>query len=267
MCPNPVSAITYHKGSRSAAEKDLVPEEPLVIRVEGEPYVVIMRTPGQEVFHAAGFCLSEGLVESRDDFASIGHCPNMDPNVVEVHLTERRREKVADILCRRGFVSQTSCGICGKQMAGDICQNLLPAPGGFCLSPALARGLVSALHENQPLYGKTRGAHGVMLFDEGLEALCGAEDVGRHNALDKAVGQALMTGSLPHARVAVLSSRISYEMVLKAGRARLPVVVALSRPTALAVELARGLGMALARVSRDGAVTVYSGFERFERPS
>ena len=111
----------YHalRCSRSACEGkplELIGEEPLLIRIDAKPYSVVMRTPGDEVFHAAGFCLGEGIADSPDDFTTVGYCEDLDPNVIDVRLTPERREEVQDVLTRRGFVSQTSCGICGKEM-------------------------------------------------------------------------------------------------------------------------------------------------------
>ena len=101
---------------RHPYEQELIGEEPLLIRIEGQPYSVVMRTPGEEISHVAGFCLAEGLVDEVEDFATIGYCEQMDPNVVTVTLQPKRRKRVADLLKRRGFISQTSCGICGKEI-------------------------------------------------------------------------------------------------------------------------------------------------------
>ena len=100
-------------------EHELISEEPLLIRVEGKPYSVVMRTPGEETFHVAGFCLAEGLVDQPNDIATLGYCDEMDGNVATVTLQPERREKVLSLLDRRGFVSQTSCGICGKELIKD----------------------------------------------------------------------------------------------------------------------------------------------------
>jgi FdhD protein len=103
---------------------ELIGEEPLLIRIDEKPYSVVMRTPGEELFHASGFCLGEGIADSPDDFLTIGYCKDLDPNVIDVRLKPERREKVQELLERRGFVSQTSCGICGKEMVKDLYQIL-----------------------------------------------------------------------------------------------------------------------------------------------
>ena len=237
--------IRCEKGFCRNTDQELIQEEPLLIRVEGKPYSVVMRTPGDEISHAAGFCLAEGLVDSMNDFASIGFCRDLDPNVVEVRLKPERREKVSDILDRRGFVSQTSCGICGKEMVKDLFQTLVPAEDNFRIDLDRIFACIDKLAENQVYYKSTRGAHAAMLLDSRLEILSFAEDVGRHNALDKVIGKLVMGGNLKDSAVAVLSSRISYELVQKVARACLPVIVSMSHPTALAVEMGQSLNLTL----------------------
>jgi len=225
---------------------ELIGEEPLLIRIESRPYAVVMRTPGEELFHAAGFCLSEGLVDAADDFATIGHCQDMDTNVVDIRLTPGRLDKVQGLLERKGFVSQTSCGICGKQMLEDMHQVVTPATSGFSIAVSQMLHAINTLADCQQYYQRTRGSHAAVLIDAQLQVLAFAEDVGRHNALDKAIGKALMSGKLACARILVLSSRISYELIQKAARAHLPVIISHSRPTALAAAMGKDLNMTLA---------------------
>jgi FdhD protein len=253
--------IRCEKGLCRNSEQELIPEEPLLLRVEGKPYSVVMRTPGEEIPHAAGFCLGEGLVDSYGDFATIGFCKDMDPNVVEVRLTPDRREKVSDILDRRGFISQTSCGICGKEMIKDLYQTLVPAEDNFQIDMDQVFGCIDKLAENQDYYKSTRGSHAAMILDAGMTKLSFSEDVGRHNALDKAIGKLLLAGKLKDAVVAVLSSRISYELVQKVARARLPIIVSMSRPTALAVDMGQTLNMTLANV-KASELFVFCGEQR-----
>ncbi|MCF8052458.1 MAG: formate dehydrogenase accessory sulfurtransferase FdhD [Desulfobacterales bacterium] len=241
---------------------ELIGEEPLLIRIDEKPYSVVMRTPGQEMVHAAGFCLGEGIVDAADDFAAIGYCKDLDPNVIDVRLTSERRERISDLLDRRGFVSQTSCGICGKQMVKDLHQILTPADNGFQVDIDSVFHCMGQLFESQSVYPRTRGSHAAIVFDGHLKKISFAEDVGRHNALDKAVGQILMNGRLPDARLLVMSSRLSYELVQKAARARLPVMISKSRPTALAAEMGEALNMTLACVFGNSELIVVSGGHR-----
>ncbi len=233
-------------GACESDSLELIAEEPLVIRIEGKSYSVVMRTPGQESHHAAGFCLGEGVVDSADDFASIDYDEYMNPNLVDVRLKPERREKIQDILVRSGFISQTSCGICGKKMIEDLEQKLTPAENGFEIDLDRIFDCLNKLHENQNYYKTTRASHAALILDDRAEVISFAEDVGRHNALDKAIGTALMNGKLSDGRIVVLSSRNSYELVQKSARARLPMMISNSRPTALAVEMGKSLNMTLA---------------------
>jgi FdhD protein len=257
----------YEGGKCDLHEHELILEEPLLIRVEGKPYSVVMRTPGEEIFHVAGFCLAEGLVGSPDDIATLSYCDQMDGNVATVTLQPARRKKVSSLLERRGFVSQTSCGICGKELIKDLCQTLTAITDESKINIRDARWCVDQLSRHQKLYEKTHNSHAAWLFDSGLDLLAMAEDVGRHNALDKAIGKVFMEGRLGEARLGVLSSRISYELVQKAARGRLPVLIGMSRPTALAVQLGRTLNMTLARIGKKGGLLVFCGEERLKEGS
>lgn len=241
---------------------NLICEEPLLIRVEDEPYSVVMRTPGDETFHAAGFCLAEGIVDDFSDFNSIGFCADMDSNVVEVSLRTERLEKVSSLLDRKGFISQTSCGICGKGFIDEISQILVPVNIDKKITLDEVRSAFGKLTSTQKLYKKTRGSHAIVILDKSLEVLSNGEDVGRHNALDKAIGKILMARKLGNAYMAVLSSRISFEMIQKANRAGIPFILSASRPTALAVELARSMNMTLVCISDDTDLIIFSGQER-----
>jgi len=224
-----------------------------------------MRTPGEEIFHAAGFCLSEGLVDRPDDLATVGYCHQMDSNVVDIRLHPERVKKVFSLLQRRGFISQTSCGICGKELLEDLSQILSPIIDENRIHVREAIASVDKLVQGQNLYKMTRGSHAAMLMDSQLKVLSLAEDVGRHNALDKAIGKAFMSQQLENAQLAVLSSRISYELVQKAGRAGLSILLSMSRPTALAVELGEKLNMSLACTGDKAELLVFCGNERFIR--
>jgi FdhD protein len=260
-----VQMVHFDEEASRTREQELIGEEPLSILVEDQPYSVVMRTPGEEMFHVAGFCLAEGLVDRREDFATLGYCEDMDPNVVSVTLNPERKEKVSALLKRRGFISQTSCGICGKEMIKDLTQSLTPIQDETKIDLAQAIATAGQLGDHQELYERTRGSHAVMLIDSQFEILALAEDVGRHNALDKAIGKLFMSGQLPKARLAVLSSRISYELVQKAARAQLPVMLSHSRPTALAVELGQSLNMTLACLDDESGLLVFCGEERLTR--
>lgn len=254
--------IRCDKGVCRASSHEFIGEEPLLIRIDEKPYSVVMRTPGEELFLTAGFCLGEGIVDAPDDFATMGYCKDLDPNVIDIRLTPQRRDEIQDLLERRGFISQTSCGICGKEMVKDLYQVLAPAENTFQVDINRIYDCINILSENQKYYQKTRGSHAAMIVDKQLEMISFAEDVGRHNALDKAIGRAFMTRKLPEACMVVLSSRISYELVQKAARAHLPIMVSMSRPTALAAEMGQALNMTIACVDRESELILVCGQDR-----
>jgi FdhD protein len=245
-------------GGSESAETSIIIEEPLSIRIEGSPYALVMRSPGAEKAHVAGFCLSEGIIDGPEDLSDIGFCTEEGVNVATVNLTAERKERVSSILARKGYISQTSCGICGKEMASDICQILSPVETARTLSCREAAACIAMLPEQQLLHRETRSAHAALLLDEDLQPVSFSEDVGRHNALDKAIGKALLENRLPSSSVTVMSSRLSYELVQKAARAGLAFLFGISRPTALAVDLAREIGMTLA-CSKGERLMIFSG--------
>jgi len=257
--------IRCYRGRTNNFSHDLVGEEPLVIRIDGESYATIMRTPGEEAFHAAGFCLSEGIVNDLNDFASIGFCKDMDANVVEIRLTPESHKRAEKILEKKNLISLSSCGICGRELIEERLGFLAAVSREATIRVDEAVRQIEGLHDMQELRGRTWGSHAAMLLDSGLKPLAVAEDVGRHNALDKAIGRLFMTGRLSGACICVLSSRISYEMIIKANRARIPVILSASRPTALAVRLGKTLAMTLACAARKSELIIFCGEGRIER--
>lgn len=259
--------ILWDGKERKNAPQRLVGEEPLSIRVQGNPYAVVMRTPGDEIAHVAGFCLGEGIADHPGDIRGIAFCDGSDTNVVTVTLPEDRRFKISGHLERRNYISQTSCGLCGKEMVEELFQLIRPVEDDeICIEIEKALAAIESLSDHQPLREKTRSTHGAALFSENLELLSAAEDVGRHNALDKAIGKLFLENRLHEAKVLVLSSRISYELVQKAARARIPIILAVSRPTALAVSLADQLNMTAASLARDRGMLIYCGEKRLVDP-
>ena len=256
------SVLHWNKTFNNAADYHLIGEEPLSIRLQGNPYSVVMRTPGDEIAHVAGFCLGEGIVDSPDDFTNIAFCDDVDTNVVAVTLKPDRRSRISEILDRRGFISQTSCGLCGKEIVKDLYQTLKPIEDNLKMDIEKAAACMDRLPDHQPLRQKTRAAHAAVLYDKDFNLLSSAEDVGRHNALDKAVGKLFLNGTLSKAALLILSSRISYELVQKAARARISIILAMSRPTALAVDLASELNMTLGCESNGEGVYVFCGSQR-----
>ncbi len=262
------SILRYREGLADRTTREFVREEPLLIRVEDRTYSVVMRTPGDEIAHAAGFCLSEGLVASPEDIAAIGFCRDLDENSVSVALARERKAQVLGQLERGGFLSQTSCGICGREMVDDLLAFLTTiGHDEFCLTERQIQLCVDRFSREQKYYQRTRGTHAVMLFDAELEIIAKAEDVGRHNAMDKSVGALFLQHRLPDVRAAVLSSRISFEMIQKAARAAIPLLISMSNPTSMAVDLGSSLNMTLICLDKPSGFVVSCGDHRVRAES
>ncbi|MCK7503562.1 MAG: formate dehydrogenase accessory sulfurtransferase FdhD [Desulfobacterales bacterium] len=228
-----------------APPEDLIKEEPLSIRIQGNPYSVVMRTPEMKAPCGRDSALARGSSIRQRISPRSPSATERDANVVTVTLSPARRRQVEALLQRRGFISQTSCGICGKELIEDLKQAIRPLKDATRIHLDAAQSCVHHLSRHQPLRRQTRSSHAAAIYDAQARLLAVAEDVGRHNALDKAIGKVLLDGGIQRAAFVVLSSRVSYELVQKTARARIPIILAVSRPTALAVDLASQLNMAI----------------------
>jgi FdhD protein len=236
-------------------ERDTVAvEEPLEIRVDGAPLAVTMRTPGHDEELALGFLFGEGLIDGP---RQAGPTSDLAANTIEVGGPLARE------LPARRFYTTSSCGVCGKGAIEQLAVHTrAPAPG-----PVVSRELVAGLPERlvQPGFARTGGLHATGLFDAAGELLCVREDVGRHNAMDKVIGWALIEGLVPLSQgLLCVSGRLSFELVQKALVAGAPLLVGVGAPTSLAVELAREYGLTLCGFARGGRVNVYAGERRLE---
>jgi FdhD protein len=229
-------------------------EEPLEIRVRGIALAVTMRTPGNDEELALGFLHGEGLIDAP---APAAPSPELEGNVVDVDA-ELLREPP-----ERRFYATSSCGVCGKGALEEVAVLAPPAAPGPRVERAVLATLPDRLAAGQPGFAETGGLHATGLFDASGELLIAREDVGRHNAMDKVIGRALLDGLLPlEGRLLCVSGRLSFELVQKAAIAGAPVLVGVGAPTSLAVELAREQGMTLCGFARGGQVNVYAGAER-----
>lgn len=261
------SVVQFTPEGVSSATAAVLREEPLSIRVQGRPYAVVMRTPGDEIPHVAGFCLAEGIIDTFDDIKQIACCDGGDTNVVTVTLNASRLLRIGPVLDRRGYISQSSCGICGKELVRDLIQRVRPLQNTVNVKRGQLLKCWDQFADHQPLYEATRTAHTAVAFDADFNPQAVGEDVGRHNAVDKVVGKLLLSGGVSDTVCLVLSSRISYELIQKVGRAQIPIVMALSRPTALAAELAGKLNISLIYLSSGRTLVAYSGAQRIIHPT
>jgi FdhD protein len=239
---------------------DVAVEEPLEIRVDGEPVAVTMRTPGDDEALAAGFLAGEGLIAAAADVVEVGPTADFAVGVVEVRTRAGLRR---DPAAERRFYLSSSCGVCGKGALEFVRQEAPASPAGAPIDPELVRRAPVEARRRQRSFERTGGLHATALFDPGGELRVLHEDVGRHNAMDKAVGELLLGGEFPlPGLLACVSGRASFELVQKASLAGLAGLVAVGAPSSLAVELARERRMLLCGFVRDGSFNVYSGAER-----
>ncbi|MGI0071901.1 MAG: formate dehydrogenase accessory sulfurtransferase FdhD [Thermoplasmata archaeon] len=266
--------ITEVAGDRSVERDDeAAAEEPLEIRVvppgaDDEPcrIAVTMRTPGADFELAAGFLLSEGLLHGADDVARIAYCT--DPgepqrhNIVNVALAPGVRFDRERF--RRNVYTTSSCGVCGKAAIEQI-TTAVPRPplGRFRIAPDVLRSLPERIRGPQRIFGRTGGLHAAALFRPDGTLLLLREDVGRHNAVDKLVGQRLLARGLPGSHTVLLvTGRAGFELVQKAAVAGIPFLAAIGAPSTLAIELARAQGITLVGFLREGRFNLYCGGER-----
>ena len=227
-------------------------EEPLEIRVGGEALAVTMRTPGHDEELALGFLFGEGLIDSARE---AGPPEDLAGNIVEVAGPLLREP------ARRRFYATSSCGVCGKGALEEIAVMSAPLPDG----PAVDRALLAKLPDRlrQPGFERTGGLHATGLFTPDGELVAVREDVGRHNAMDKVVGRALLDGRLPlHGMVLCVSGRLSFELVQKAVVAGAPILVGVGAPTSLAVQAADDRGLTLVGFARATTANVYTHAQR-----
>jgi FdhD protein len=270
VTPVRLTAVDVGDGRKRTADS-LATEEPMEIRVdapgmEQRQVAVTMRTPGNDFELAAGFLHTEGLVAATGDVRSVRYCSvpreEQQYNVVTVDLARPYDTS----LLQRNFYTTSSCGICGKASLDSISVRCAPVADGPGVPEAVVVELPGRLREAQRLFDRTGGLHAAGLFDAEGRLLELREDVGRHNAVDKLVGHALLAGTLPLSeRVLMVSGRLSFEIVQKAAVAGIPIVCAVSAPSSLAVDAGRRFGMTLVGFLRGSRFNIYTGPERISR--
>lgn len=268
-----VLALTGDK--RARRHDSVAGEEPLELRIKlgraSQTLAVTMRTPGNDFDLAAGFLYSEGVVRNRGEIAELTYCldstvdPDQRYNIVTIEL---RTAPDAGRLARfeRHFTMNSSCGVCGRAQLESLHElGASPIEDDVRVGAAMLYELPNRMREAQRVFETTGGLHAAALFDEHGQMIAVREDIGRHNALDKLVGWALLDGRLPLRRCIVLvSGRASYEILQKAVMARVPIVASVSAPSSLAVDLAREFNVTLAGFVRGDRANVYAAPERVD---
>ena len=256
----------WNDGSATRKEDYLAAEEPLEIRIGENPLSVTMRTPGHDLELAAGFLFTEGLVQRREQIIALENETSDDDgkrgNVVRAEVAAEALPDFEKL--RRHFFAASSCGICGKASIDAVRSRLLRTPNpNFRVEPKLIVSLPDALRSEQDVFERTGGLHAAALFDVHGHLLIVREDIGRHNAVDKVVGWALLNDHIPLSDcILLVSGRGGFEIIQKAIVAGIPVVASVSAPSSLAVQLARELRLTLIGFLRGKRFVVYAGEDR-----
>ncbi len=256
-------SVRRHTGSTAAADIDhVVVEEPLEVRIGKTSVVVTMRTPGHDSELAAGFLVSEQVVRSAAEIEDIAPCPDATHgNIVTVTLA-----KSADVdldSLKRNFYATSSCGLCGKASIEQLRKTIPRIPVTATVRPDVISALPQRMRTAQPVFDLTGGLHAAALFDFDGKPLCIREDISRHNAVDKLIGWAAFDDRIPLSNAILLvSGRAGFEIIQKAAVAGVPIVVAVSAPSSLAIDLAIETNLTLIAFARENRFVVYSAPER-----
>jgi FdhD protein len=264
-----VRIVRITGGTRRQGEADHVAaEEPMEVRVNGSPFAVIMRTPGSDRELAAGFLLAEDVIRSSNELLAIELCDDTTEegrgNTLNVTVGGDAIERLSSRLGERRQVMMTaSCGLCGRRTIETLHSRVATVDGRWTIAADLIATLPLKLRASQPVFNTTGGLHAAGLFDRGGALRHIAEDVGRHNAVDKIIGRRLIEERLPLSdSVLVVSGRTSFELVQKALLAGIPVIAGVSAPSSLAIELAESSGITLCGFVRGDHFNVYAHDER-----
>lgn len=265
---HPVDIVRVGTGPDAPGRDVAAIEEPLEIRLGGTAFVTIMRTPGADEDLAAGFLLSEQIVKAPSELASVRHCADDDGceigNVLNVWLAGDAATRAASVLAGRRLVTaNSSCGVCGRRSIDDLLHGIEPVPGGWAVARSVIASMPDRLRTAQKAFDQTGGLHAAGLFAADGSLVTVAEDVGRHNAVDKVIGAELLRGHLPLSeRVLFVSGRTSFEIIQKAVCAGVPVVASVSAPSSLAISLATDANITLLGFVRNGTFNIYAGADR-----
>ncbi len=261
--------ILRHRTSRFknnglfAVDYNLAVEELLEIYIDDSPYAITMRLPGDDINLVAGFCFTEGIIASREDLESIRHCESIPgKRRVLVYLDRKRPSKLNCRENREEYISKSSCGVCGKSKVEEIYSELLPVKKSHCIHLGEILALKDLFEARQTIFPLTGSTHSASVFNLEKNLMAFAEDIGRHNAMDKVIGALVLHGRPQDAFMSIVSSRLSFEMVQKAGVLGLEILSGLSAPTSMAVSMADELNITLIGFLRERSMSIYTHPER-----
>jgi FdhD protein len=259
-----VEVVRAQPNEATPARDRVAVEEALEIRLEGQPFSVIMRTPGADADLALGFLFSEGVIRNADDVRLVEEAES--PNRINVRLSRSRSEILPDLLDKRRPVTMnSSCGLCGRESLDSLPLAANPVAADWAVRQSVIDSLPLVLRTSQQTFADTGGLHAAGLFDADGRLELSAEDIGRHNAVDKLIGHMIVRRRLPLAHsLLFVSGRSSFEIVQKAFLAGIPFVAAVSAPSSLAIELAQVAGITLLGFVRDGRFNIYTHAKRVQ---
>ena len=261
------------KDRQESLDDVVLMEEPLEVLINGHSIAVLMRMPGQEKELAAGFCISEGYVRRAGDILIIHHCGSglPAPGEGDTEDAPESRNRIEVRVAEEGVFMPQGPDVlrlirsgCGAADVSGMSETLPQLPGGFAAEPSMLLGLGKSMRNLQSFHQQVGGTHSAAIFDAEGQPITLAEDIGRHNAVDKAVGHCLLRRVPLDDKILVTSGRASYEMSTKAIRVGIPVVATISAPTSLAVQLARDHGLTLIGYLRGGRMNVYTHERRLQ---
>ncbi len=264
----PTVVVEWDDGRTGRTLDDVVREEPLEIRLGDEQAALVMRTPGHDTELALGFLFTEGVIDGLSDVVSCGVAPGTgtpaSANTLSVNLASTARADPGRLV--RHFSASSACGVCGRASIDAVrARRWPPSSRDFRVTSSLLCEMPASLKGAQPVFARTGGLHAAALFDASGSIAVVREDIGRHNAVDKVIGWALLAGRLPLDRCGLLvSGRGGFEIVQKAVVAGIPLVACISAPSSLAVQLAREAGQTLVGFLRGTRFVIYAGEERVD---
>ena len=263
-----ITALKYIAGQPQETSEALAGEEALQIKVNGKPYTITMRTPGHDKILAAGLLFTERVIRSEEDIIRVTEIPDASGShalIVDVQVQEA--VLAGKNLFNRSIASSASCGVCGKIELCDLVTPEQALDHNKKLSIRLIPELLRQMQDQQFTFERTGGSHAACAFSIDGTLLSVKEDIGRHNAVDKVIGDLLMSHLLDNASILFISGRISYEIVAKCAEARIPFLLAVSAPSSLAVDFCRRKGITLIGFCRENRATVYAGEKNISQHS
>jgi FdhD protein len=258
-------AVRIEAGHWQETDESLLEEAPLQLRINHRPYTVTMRTPGQDTWLATGLLFTEGIISHRNDILELTEVKSADGSIREIHLTLPETLVASRNIFNRSIASSSSCGVCGKT---ELCDIAIPrtVTSSLQLDSECIPDLFAQLRHHQPLFDQTGGSHAAGIFTVEGQLLSVQEDIGRHNAVDKAIGELLWKDTLSQATVLCVSGRISYEIVAKCVQAQIPFLLSVSAPSSMAVDICHQKGITLIAFCRNDRATIYTHPENVSLP-